>query len=445
MTRNHMTAHAPATVALLLLAVSAAACNTKHDANYCPDRPHQNCLNDASSDGPKTCTTAQECSAPTSVCDSAGSMTCVECTANEAAACVGQKPACSAEHQCRACVGHLDCSSSACLPDGSCAAETDVAYVAPGGSGSTCTKASPCLTLDKGILTNKPYVKIAAGLVKDNKLTTIDGRAVTILCDPGATLDRDGDGAIIEIRSAGADVRIFDLVVTGATGIAGGDGLDLTPNGGTPKLTLVRTTITANQGTGISATGGSLAVSQSTITGNLGGGLAVSGTTTTFDINATFITYNGLATGAQASQTGGAAITSNTTGSRFEWNTVAFNQSSGLTFRGGVSCNAPLVASAGNLLFHNTEADGVGGTKTDSTTQRNLAGGCQFGNTVSVPLDSTNLGFKAPLVAPFDFHLTATSPASIVDAAGLCTGVDVDRQSRPIGAACDFGADEFKP
>jgi hypothetical protein len=282
---------------------------------------------------------------------------------------------------------------------------------------------------------------MAAGTVADSQLTTIDGAVVTILADPGAKLSRTVPGVILQVQNDGADVRIFDLEITAATGA--GNAAIFIPNGGAPKLTLTRVTVDGNAGLGISATAGALTVSRSTIISNAGGGISVTGTTSTFDISNSFIVRNGGAT-LQPSDVGGAALTANTGGSTFAWNTVAFNESNGLTFRGGVSCNGPLAMAEGNLIYHNTEPDGLGGTKTDATTQRNQ-GGCQYGNTLAIAADPGNLGFKSPLVMPFDFHLTSATPATIVNAGGVCTGPDFDGQSRPIGPACDLGADEYSP
>ncbi|MBA3540132.1 MAG: right-handed parallel beta-helix repeat-containing protein, partial [Deltaproteobacteria bacterium] len=179
------------------------------------------------------------------------------------------------------------------MPDGSCAAETDVAYVTVAGTGTTCTKVAPCGTLDNGIKANKSVVKIASGLIKDNKTTPIDAKAVTILADLGAKLDRDGDGAILNVSSSGADVKIYDLEITGASGVAGANGIDLSPNGGMPKMTLTRVKVYGNQGVGISASGGFLTVSQSTISSNVGGGIYVGGSGATFNITNNFIFRNG--------------------------------------------------------------------------------------------------------------------------------------------------------
>jgi hypothetical protein len=218
-------------------------------------------------------------------------------------------------------------------------------------------------------------------------------------------------------------------------------GVGISATGGT--LTISASTLSGNTGGGISATGGTLTISASTLSGNTGGGISVSGANTNYDIENNIIDHNG--TDQPSGQVGGVAIISNTNGSKFVRNTVAFNRSNGNTFRGGVSCNAPLVSAPGNLLFHNSESDGAGGIKTDTMTQLNSIGGCQYDNTLAVPMDAENLGFKSPLVIPFDFHLTAASPASVVDAAGSCSGTDFDGEPRPIGSACDLGADEYHP
>jgi hypothetical protein len=282
---------------------------------------------------------------------------------------------------------------------------------------------------------NKPTVKIAAGTVVDTKTTTIDGKAVTILADPGAQLGRSNVGVILQVQNDSADVKIFDLEITG--GLGAGNATISIPNGGAPKLTLTRVTVDRNQGIGISVSGGALTVSQSSIIANMGGGISVSGVGATFDITNSFITYNGVAAGPGATQVGGASLLPNTAGSKFERNTVALNQSDG-TFNGGVTCAGAMVSAAGNIVYRNTEI-----TATSDNTQR--GGNCQFGNTLALGSTPGDLGFKSPLVSPFDFHLTAASPATVVDAAGSCTGIDFDGQARPVGVACDLGADEYHP
>ena len=444
------------TLAILWVVLVATAC-ARQEPNYCATAPNHNCLD---LDGSISCRSDQDCTGAAAVCDVDKSKTCVQCTATRPEACVATTPVCGMDNMCRRCTAHADCGSLVCLPDGSCAVEASVAYVAPGGSGTACTKTAPCGTLDDGVKRSVPNVKLAMGLVKDNKTTTIDGQAVAIFADSGAKLDRDGDGPIIQVQSNGADVKVSDLEIAGATGTAGGDGIDLTPNGGNPKLTITHVTIDGNQGFGISAsggtliisqstvsgntgggisvTGGTLTISQSTVSGNTGGGISVTGASSTFGITNSFITYNGVATGPGATQVGGASLRPNTVGSEFERNTLAFNQSDGAIFRGGVTCTGAMVSATGNIVYRNTE-----GTNTSNATQ--LGGNCQFGNTLALGSVPGDLGFKSPLTSPFDFHLAAASPASVVDAAGACTGVDFDGDTRPIGTACDLGADERKP
>jgi hypothetical protein len=429
-----------------LIVLSATGACYEESPWYCEDRAYMHCDNPP---GTFPCKTKNDCSEQEgkpscSEPDEEGFGICVQCTPADATSCAATTPVCGTDNLCRPCGKHSECSSAVCFADGSCALESSVAYVTPTGMGTACSKAAPCGTLAAAVAAGKGTIKISAGLVKSGQTTVIDGKAVTILAEEGAKLDRDGDGAILEVRSAAADVKIFDLEITGATGTAGANAIDVNPNGGAPKLSLTRVKLAGNQGLGLSVQGGAVTVLQSIISENLGGGVSIAGVGTSFAISDNFITYNGRALGGQASLVGGVAITSNTAGSKFERNTVAFNESNGSTFRGGASCNAILVGASGNLLFKNSEPDGAGGLKNDATTQANLTGGCVFGNTFSAATDPGNLGFKSPLVAPFDFHLTAASPTSVRDAGGACSGTDIDGDARPQGGACDLGADEYK-
>lgn len=96
---------------------------------------------------PPVCTTNAECGGPTGVCDVAGNA-CVTCLPDQVDACSGQTPACGANHTCVACRSNLDCPlTGVCLEGGACAADSSlIAYIAPNGSGSLCTKDAPCNT-----------------------------------------------------------------------------------------------------------------------------------------------------------------------------------------------------------------------------------------------------------------------------------------------------------
>ena len=437
--------------------------------NYCPGVLNDNCLNlDASIDAPPRCTSDPQCTVPgLGVCDVASSMVCVQCTTAEPSACMGAAPAC-VSNTCQECTEHVQCASNACLPDGTCGNDMSVAYVEPmpvGNDNSACSKEAPCATVMMALSTGRPYVKFHG--TTDEAVSIKGGRVVTFLADSGAKLTRsNGNGAILTVQDNGTSLRVYDLTIANAPNDPSGIGcvaptagaalaftrvtISNNPGGGISvsggALTVLQSTLSGNAGTAgtaISASGGMLTVSRSTIVNNPGGGISVTGATSVFDISDTFIVYNGRALG-QPSDVGGAALTANMSGSKFEWNTVAFNESNGLTFRGGSSCNGPMVAASGNLIYHNTEPDGLGGTKTDATTQRNAIG-CQFGNSLAIPTDAGNVGFKSPIVTPFDFHLTSASPATIIDAGGACSSIDYDGDMRPVGAACDLGADEYRP
>jgi len=455
------------------------------------------------------CTADQQCTLPmASVCDVSGSRTCVQCTQDDFASCTGSTPVCMS-NTCQKCTEHAQCASGACLPGGACGDDTNVAYIdATGSDNPACSKAAPCLTVMNALSLGRPYMKFHG--TTDEPISIKGGRVVTFLADAGATLTRrsSGNGAILTVQDNDTSLSVYDLSISNAPNDPSGIGC-LVPTAGA-KLALTRVTISNNPGGGISMSGGTVTVSQSTVSGNTGVGISMSGGTVTvsqstvsgntgvgvsttggtvtvsqstiinnpvgisstggtatvsqstiinnpvgglsitgataFNVNNTLIAYNGRALG-QPTEIGGAVLTANTSGSRFEWNTVAFNESSGLVHRGGLSCNAPMVAAGGNLIYHNSEPDGTGGLTTSAATQKNPTdvAACQFGNSLAVPTDANNLGLKSPLVAPFDFHLTSASPATIVDAGGVCSGVDIDGDPRPRGAACDLGADEYSP
>ena len=391
---------------------------------------------DSPPDGPPLCTANTDCKlSGATVCDLNDTKMCVQCTLNDNP-CPMALPVCL-DKQCKKCTRHDQCAASnVCLADGTCADGMTVAYVASTGSGSACTKIAPCGTLDEGVKKNLPFVKIA-GTIVDSKTTVIDGKAVTILGDPDATLTRTGDGVILAVTNNNADVQIFDLRIT--RGPTVGNEAAVSVMSGGPKLTLTRVMVDGNHGPGISvAEGGTLTMSRCMVRQNEGGGVQVTGTRSVFNISDSFIVYNGQATSTD-SAFGGVELRPNTSASRFERNTVAFNASSGLSSSGGVQCDGPMAMAGGNLIFHNTEFD----TKTDDMTQKR--GLCQFGNSLAIATDPGNLGFKSPLITPYDFHLTGASPATVRDAAGPCLAVDFDRDVRPFGGACDLGADEYHP
>ncbi len=134
-----------------------AAC---HNPNYCAGSPDNNC--NETGDGGTTIDGNESISCVQTGCvnNSAGSVcdtdtkACVQCTdgpAGDHSACTLTTPVCSTTDTCRACAANSECASDACLPDGSCAAATDVAYVnATTGSG---------LTLHQGCAVHDDHVR----------------------------------------------------------------------------------------------------------------------------------------------------------------------------------------------------------------------------------------------------------------------------------------------
>ncbi|CAN5396801.1 hypothetical protein BH11MYX1_BH11MYX1_15800 [soil metagenome] len=175
----------------------AGCSNPKYCAGANPDN---NC---AEIDAPKAppdvvtgCTNDTTCMAPTAVCDTGTSM-CVQCTTTEPSACMAATPVCMNE-ACTACVAHTDCSSNACLPTGACGDDSNVAYADPSGTDNTqCTKATPCTTVAKALLTGRPYVKLHG---TNNEAVSINNQSVSLLADPGAKLTYTTNGIVLEVK-----------------------------------------------------------------------------------------------------------------------------------------------------------------------------------------------------------------------------------------------------
>jgi hypothetical protein len=401
-------------------------------------------------------------------------MTCVQCTAADARACVGNTPVCGANDACRACTAHTDCASSACLPSGACGDDTNVAYVDPAGTGTTCTKARPCMKVDDALKTGRQFIKFHG---TTNEQLSLTGRNVTFLADPDAQLTEMNSGILLKIDGM-SQVTIYDLEITGSLGtnnpaislqagntanvvlvrakLTSNSGPAILANGGTVSIS--ESTISGNRGAGISFAGSSLSVTQSTISGNDGAGISITGSSaslarstifgnagggillqgSSFSITNNFVYRNGNTIDANIGGVGVTAVPPGT--SKLEFNTIVDNQARvATTSVGGVLCDETGFVAAHNIIFRNT-----GGMAGNVQT----LGICTYADSLNMPGTSNidnSPGFVHPNATPFDYHLTPASPATIVNAAGACTGVDFDGDMRPIGAACDLGADERMP
>ena len=495
----------PTYLRLMCLTVIVVVGCRRSDPYFCENAPHHNCLAivDAAPDMQSGCTADLDCAAPTAVCD-VPTRACVQCTTSKHDACVGNHPVCGDDQSCRGCTSHADCPTSlACLPDGSCGTDNNVAYVDPTATDNdVCSHAMPCLVVAKALATNKPFIKFQGAMgTTDEPVTVKGGRVVTFLADPGARLTRTlVGGPIITLQDDATSLSIFDLTISDAPNMPNGIGCVIpTGSGGMPTLSLTRvtiancpgggisaasgmvsishsaitgnkgigilatggvvmasdSTITNNQDVGISTSGGTVTVSQSAISGNQGIGISttnaaltiarssvianraggVSVSSGTFDITNSIIADNGD-TGSSGSDFGGLSVSGNGA-DKLEFNTIAYNHAKlGTLLSAGVACSVDSFVAPNNIITANNEG---------LTLPAQTKGICMFGNSYSMPDTGGNvLGFRS-IVAPLDLHLTAASPASVVNAAGSCTGMDIDGDARPVGGACDLGADERTP
>jgi hypothetical protein len=386
--------------------VAIAALTACNNSNYCPGNPHDDCRLDW--DGGTRCTSDDQCSGATPACDTAA-MVCVQCTAANTSGCAATAPVCGSDNACHACRVHSECASNACLADGSCANEADVAYVDPTGTGTTCSKAAPCAAVASALATPKSYVKLHGTL---NEQVTINNRNVTLLADPGAKLTSTTIGIILRVDGT-SQVAIYDLEISDAVGSTG-IGIS-TPTGNMAKLTLRRVKVLRNAGGGISIAGGE------------------------FDIMNSVISMNG----GIGATLGGVKIDNITGGThRLDFSTISGNLgSSGIHL--GVTCGTVLtpVTMANNIIYGNLVSGGamqVGGSVNCTTTYSDI------GPDTAAGIGNINADPMFVSAGSGDFHLTTNSPAKDGADPAATLDSDLDGDARPQGAARDMGADEFK-
>lgn len=418
-----------------VLVLALAGC-TKTSEKYCmlhgADDPAHCPAPDAPGGG--HCDDRTDCAdtPATPACDT-GSHACVACVMNDD--CAGHTPVCSPQHTCEACTKNSDCPSDACLPDGACATEADVAYVDGDlGTGSACTKAMPCDTVTKALAT--PHKTIRVTGIVDETITIADRADGVILLGDATTVLTHNSGAVLTVAGT-TNAILRDITIGGATP-TNSIGVQLA-SGASGATDLEHCKVqNQNQG-GIRAENGKLAVNRSVITNNGQGGIVLRSGVSAFTIRNNFIVGNGKL-GAGASTQGGVLIEADASG-HLEFNTVVLNvdQTTNGT-RPGIQCTGPSNSAGSNLVAQNTE--GLGG----ATDNNQIGGTCEYGSTVHVG-DASTLHLANLTADPADPHLTQQTPATVRDAGGTCgpeAGPDIDGDSRPQGPACDLGADEFR-
>ena len=369
-----------------------------------------------------------KCVGATPVCDTAMDK-CVECTATSHDLCVGDKPVCGADESCRACTQHSECASEVGLPDGACADSNDVAYVNSSGGGSVCTQAMPCKTLTAGITAAKPIVKVN-GIITEPGGIVLSGKTLRVFADAGASISRNSAGAVIELATA-TTLELNELAIVDGLG-ANGVGVLLSASGSNNQLTLNHATVRGCAGVGVKADGGVVTLTGTIITGNKGGGLSV--VNGSFKLTNNIIAANG---DADASSIGGVSLTSTANDNVFEQNTIVYNRS--LVGNPGANC----VAIA---TFHGRR-NIITSNKLGITFPAGQSVGCaDIESYTAAGAAANDLQFAAVPPAVPNFHLTAASPATVRDVAGVtaCSGPDIDGDMRPQVGLCDFGADEYK-
>jgi hypothetical protein len=303
---------------------------------------------------------------------------------------------------------------------------------------------------------------MASGTVADSQATTIDGKAVTILADPGAKLSLAGPGIILRVQNDGADVKIFDLEIREGTG-ATNPAISI-PTGGAPKLTLTHVVVDGNQGVGISvasgtltisrsvvstntgggisaSSGATLIVSQSTISNNQGGGISISGSQ--FDITNSFILVNG----GGSSLFGGVDISQipNTPGIyRLDFNTITANLGQPIIpVNTGVNCSSigKSLTLDSNIIYGNAVN---GGGQQLGGSPLCVASYSDVGPDAATGTGNINMPPMFVNAAQGDFHLARSSPAKDVADPAATLPDDVDGDTRPQGPRRDMGADEIK-
>jgi hypothetical protein len=399
------------------------------------------------------CRSNTDCTSPgADVCDVMANR-CVQCTPGDHTACTGNAPVCGTDDACRGCAAHEECDSDACsFANGSCAAETDVAYVSSTGTdNSMCEKSGPCASIAAALMTGRHYVKIHGTI--DGAVVVDKGRTVTFLADRGAMLTRGAGSDVLTVRDPGTSVTIYDLTISGAQGSSVG----ILLSGGVPALSLMRVTVSNNAGGGITSagsltidhsaitdngssgpgifvTGGSLSLAQSEVSANQGGGVQVPAAAAKF----TIVSNKFIGNGSAISSTGAVNIGANFASTNLlEFNTFYKNLS--IDKKGSaIQCDPATFTARANIMFGNGTATNLEQTSGTCTHIYSIA------NPGTVPTGTGNQG-SDPLfmdAAGGNFHLQAGSPAiGAANALAPLTGLSArDFDDHPRANPVNLGA-----
>lgn len=413
--------------ALALAALALVACE-RTSAKYCELHglsDPQNCgFMDAPIDTPKTCTVDTQCTPGR--CNTMA-MQCVQCLTGSD--CSSANPFCDPQtFTCGACRTNADCpESAACLPEGQCAASSDVIYAdgTAGNDGNPCTKDQPCKTIGHAqtmLTTSRTLIKLTGAF---SELVVFTKQTATILAAPGTTLTASGgSGIAITFMMMPSNVQIYDLEIQhtakSAVVVTAGN-----------KLSLNRVSI-HDAGAVAVTSAGSFTLSRSRVYSNPAGGLSLAGA---FEVTNNVIVHNGT----DATMFGGVSI-GMAGQSSFEFNTVADNDAkTGGANVAGVLCTASGFHAPNNLIARNTIMGDAAAANANVAANTS----CDFTGSM-IKTDVATLAFVDPDTA-LDYHIGSASTARDASTVPSLISQDIDSQPRPYGPAKDLGADEYHP
>lgn len=358
--------------------------------------------------------------------------------------CAGTTPICDPLAQsCRGCVADAECSSDVCHElTAECVPEGRAIYLAPGGTGATCTRSAPCASVAAAVnqLTpNRNTIKLAAGTYTSRlDLRGADGSSTIVLSGP----DRSWDGPRLSSNLGGNQIaQNLTVVIEGLSVLeTPGDGIE--SHG---SLTLSRVLISGSRDSGLAGrgpttrildsrieksgdigvliSGGIATIERTVISVNLAGGLSIDNGAG-FSVVNTIIASNGSpdkpGSGVRISGGGQAGV--------FRFNTIAGNRA-GLASIGGVECNRPVMIES-SILANPASAFGTDISPMCSARNSLFERAAPIGNLTGAPM----------FVSATDFHIAAGSPA--IDAASVVAAPSEDIDGDPRTGAPDIGADE---
>ncbi len=422
----------------LLIATSLlfSACY-RDNSHYCAGNPDNNCNQTGSNDSGIDGNEAISCvntgcvgNAAGSVCDTA-TKACVQCTpgsSGDHSACSGTAPVCTTTDTCRACVANSECASEACLPDGSCAAPTDVAWVSATGTGDCSMPTSACSKVTTAQGLGRSVIRIS-GTVTDT-VTFNGGASNTLVGDDAGTSTITNATSVLLTLTGTSNKFVVSKVnfVATSTNLSNGVVVVNDGTGHLPTLEMHQASIKNCGGAGIYATGGTVNFERGMISGNLGGGVSLSSTTYHFT-NAIIVTNGSIS----ATATGGVYLVGGT--GVVEFSTIADNTGTNNGQSRGVSCQGTSASFDSVILNANatTQTSGIGCTFIYSSSWPDPVP-TSAANTNNLNTEVMFIAnYRLPTGSPMKDHANPTSNVM----------VDIDNDPRPQDIIRDIGAYEL--